>query len=83
MEKLDELFDIVWKDKKYMDNGWKQRSFRTCSKDCDFHNDQKTTRDSKCTAVTEKLTPSEVKFKQKFCILMPLQSAKDPDWTQT
>ena len=37
-----------------------------CSKDCGFHNDQKTTRGSKCTAGTEKLTPSEVKFKQKI-----------------
>ena len=37
------------------------------SKDCDFHNDQKkTTRNSKCTAVTEKLTPGMVKFKQKI-----------------
>ena len=38
---------------------------RMCSKYCDFHNDQKTTRGSKCTAVTEKLTPSELKFKEK------------------
>ena len=37
-----------------------------CSKHCDFHNDQKTTRGSTCTAVTEKLTPTEVKFKQKI-----------------
>ena len=39
---------------------------RKCSKDCGFHNDQKATRGSKCTAVTEKLTPCEVKFKQKI-----------------
>ena len=39
---------------------------RKCSKDCGFHTDQKATRGSKCTAVTEKLTPSEVKFKQKI-----------------
>ena len=39
---------------------------RKCSKDCGFHNDQKATRGSKCAAVTEKLTPSEVKFKQKI-----------------
>ena len=32
----------------------------------DFHDDQKTIRDSKCTAVTQKLTPSEVMFKQKI-----------------
>ena len=37
-----------------------------CSKDCGFHYDQKATRGSKCSAVTEKLTPSEVKFKQKI-----------------
>ena len=37
--------------------------FRMRSKDSFFHNDQKTTRRSKCTAVTEKLTTSEVKFK--------------------
>ena len=39
---------------------------RKCSKDCGFHNDQKATRGSKCTAMTEKLAPSEVKFKQKI-----------------
>ena len=38
---------------------------RKCSKDFGFH-DQKATRGSKCIAVTEKLTPSEVKFKQKI-----------------
>ena len=39
---------------------------RKCSKDCGFRNNQKATRGSKCTAVTEKLTSSEVKFKQKI-----------------
>ena len=39
---------------------------RKCSEDCGFHYDQKATRGSKCPAVTKKLTPSEVKFKQKI-----------------
>ena len=42
---------------------------RMCIKDCDFHNDQKTVYQRfkmYDTAVTEKLTPSEVKFKQKI-----------------
>ena len=39
---------------------------RKCCKDCGFHNDQKATKGSKCTAVTEKLLPSEVKFNQKI-----------------
>ena len=39
---------------------------RKCSKDCGFHNNHKATRGSKCTAVTENLAPSEVKFKQKI-----------------
>ena len=45
---------------------------RKCSKDCGFHNDQKATRGSKCTAVTEKLTPCEVSSSKKFRITMPL-----------
>ena len=36
-----------------------------CSKDYEFYNNQKTTGISKCTSVLEKLTPSDVKFKQK------------------
>ena len=42
------------------------QALRKCSKDCGFHNDQKATRGSKCNAVTKKLTPSEVKCKQKI-----------------
>ena len=56
---------------------------RKCSKDCGFHNDHKATGDSKCTAVTEKLTPSEVKFKQKishFCVpIISKRSRLDSD----
>ena len=37
---------------------------RMCNEDCDFLNDQKTTSGAKWTAVTEKLTPTVVKFKQ-------------------
>ena len=47
-----------------------------CSNDCEFHNDQKTTRDSTCTAVTEKLTPSKVKFKQKILYFYGLTISK-------
>ena len=43
---------------------WTWNDACSISGDSDFYNDQKTTRDSKCTAVTEKLTPSEVKFQQ-------------------
>ena len=45
---------------------WTWSNVCTISKDCDFHDDQKITRDSQCTSVTEKLTPSEVKFQQKI-----------------
>ena len=48
------------------------------SKDCDFHNVQKTTRDSKSVLqCLKKLTPCEVKFKQKIlCSYAPTISKR-------
>ena len=65
VEKLDYLFDIFCEDKRQRRILEAAHGRRICSKDYEFYNNQKTTRISKCTSVLEKLTPSDVKFKQK------------------
>ena len=65
VEKLDHLFDIFCEDKRQRRILEAAHGLRMCSKDYEFYNNQKTTRISKCTSVLEKLTPSDVKFKQK------------------
>ena len=65
VEKLDHLFDIFCEDKRQRRILEAAHGLRMCSKDYEFYNNQKTTKISKCTSVLEKLTPSDVKFKQK------------------